>query len=149
MHVCPRSLLFREGSRCAIQDDLTACGIPQYRRRLIILAAGPGELAKPPAHRASTMSETRPPWDSWEWIFRARAIRWALDSVLGTITIKGIKICHPTGRPFTVGETATTHRFSAGRAQALKQIGNAVFAKAMTSAVVDSLRETNEPIKIG
>ncbi|KAJ5325232.1 C-5 cytosine methyltransferase [Penicillium brevicompactum] len=149
-------------------------GVPQERKRVIIIAAGPGEVLPhfadlthgvpgpnilPRATIASTISQI--PDDApnhnlerayTQWRFSHRQ-SFPPESLAKTITCGGGEFnYHPSGeRPYTEREMAVLQTFPLDYKFAgvytRKQIGNAVpplFAKAIYGEVVRSLRETDQ-----
>ncbi|KAJ5722241.1 C-5 cytosine methyltransferase [Penicillium malachiteum] len=135
--------------------DCVNYGVPQMRRRLIIIAAGPGEtLPKLP-------TPTHGPWGSFLRPFETinstinEIPEDALDHDVERLSERsrgGQANYHPSGkRSFTVREAACLQTFPmdfqlCGRSRR-KQVGNAVpprFAEALFREVCRSLRETDE-----
>ncbi|KAJ9489033.1 hypothetical protein VN97_g4246 [Penicillium thymicola] len=154
-------------------------GVPQERKRLLVIAAGPGEVLPhyaPPTHGQpghgllprATISSTidNIPLDADDHDVEAGLARWALShrpsfsrhSLARTITCGGGEYnYHPSGtRPYTSREMALLQTFPldfqfTGRFMR-KQIGNAVpplFAKAIYGEIVKSLRETDTEEAMG
>ncbi|CAG7919568.1 unnamed protein product [Penicillium olsonii] len=150
-------------------------GVPQDRKRLMIIAAGPGEVlphyAEPTHGVPSPGSKVLPratiastingiPVDADDHDTARGLARWRLshreafepESLAKTITCGGGEFnYHPSGtRPYTDREMAVLQTFPmdyqfSGK-YTRKQIGNAVppmFAKAIYSEIVRSLRETD------
>ncbi|KAJ5173719.1 C-5 cytosine methyltransferase [Penicillium coprophilum] len=154
-------------------------GVPQERKRLLLIAAGPGEAlphyAQPthgmPGHGLlprATISSTidNIPPDADDHNVDGALARWALsyrpsfdrNSLARTITCGGGEYnYHPSGtRPYTNREMALLQTFPldfqfTGRFMR-KQIGNAVpplFAKAIYGEIVKSLRQTDTEEAMG
>ncbi|CAP86663.1 hypothetical protein E8E15_009558 [Penicillium rubens] len=154
-------------------------GVPQERKRLLLIAAGPGEVlphyAQPthgmpghgllPRETISSTIDNIPP-DADDHNVEGALERWALShrpsfdrhSLARTITCGGGEYnYHPSGtRPYTNREMALLQTFPldfqfTGRFMR-KQIGNAVpplFAKAIYEEIVKSLRETDTEEAMG
>ncbi|KAI1833311.1 hypothetical protein DTO006G1_6514 [Penicillium roqueforti] len=154
-------------------------GVPQERKRLLLIAAGPGEAlphyAQPthgmpghglrPRETISSTIDNIPP-DAEDHNVEAALARWALShrpsfdrhSLARTITCGGGEYnYHPSGtRPYTSREMALLQTFPldfqfAGRFMR-KQIGNAVpplFAKAIYGEIVKSLYKTDTEEAMG
>ncbi|KAE8151262.1 S-adenosyl-L-methionine-dependent methyltransferase [Aspergillus avenaceus] len=142
-------------------------GVPQIRRRLVIIASGPGETLPPfpgptetcTIHRAiSQIPQGTPDHDVNTAVVKARErgfIRppYDAESLAHTITCSGGEgNYHPSGeRKFTHRELACLQTFPLsfrfGGKEVTKQIGNAVppkLATAIFREIVRSLRDTDE-----
>ncbi|KAF7597354.1 hypothetical protein BBP40_006295 [Aspergillus hancockii] len=143
-------------------------GVPQTRKRLIIIASGPGETLPPlpqpshgpglreypTIHRAISNIPMGTPNHDVEGAFSRGLDRDPYDphKQAGTITCGGGGTYHPSGqRNFTNRELACLQtfplRYRFGPHETRKQIGNAVpplLAEAVFKEVVQSLRATDE-----
>ncbi|KAL4927518.1 DNA cytosine methyltransferase [Aspergillus undulatus] len=143
-------------------------GVPQKRKRLVVIASGPGETlpAMPkPTHgppgsglpEFPTINQAIsniPPGASHHDVENRRVLSkppYDGNRQAGTITCNGGEDYHPSGkRTFTSREIACLQTFPMEfrfKRNATKQIGNAVppvLAKAIHEEVVRSLRETDE-----
>ncbi|KAI5306082.1 hypothetical protein KEM56_002281 [Ascosphaera pollenicola] len=150
-------------------------GVPQTRKRLVMIGAAPGEILPqfpPPTH--GDCPDLKPK------IFVEDAIKnipptvgnhdpevssssstrrpWdGRSSLAPTLKCSGTEVWHPSGsRPFTVRELACLqtfpldHFFVSGVSKAKRQIGNAVpprLAKAVFKEIIKTLRQTDERIE--
>ncbi|CRG86309.1 DNA (cytosine-5-)-methyltransferase [Talaromyces islandicus] len=157
----------------SVHSKIVACekyGIPQTRRRLVVIAAGPGE--KLPQFPAPTHGPGLQPYVTIAQAIRGIPRNAPDHSLFGTAFQNGLtkppydentqaktittgggeKNYHPSGlRRFTIRELARLQTFPDqypfSSAYAKKQIGNAVpprLAEAMYRAAIQSLQETDE-----